>query len=255
MIGTKQVGLGLALSALVFSAGCGGSKQEQPPAQFGYEGQYGQPQPGYGQPGYGQAQPGYGQQPPPGYGQPQQPGYGQPQPQPGYGQPQPQPGYGQPQPGYGQPQPGQPAPQQPPAQPPPASNAVVDQALGATIKLALQPRASKEAPGMKAEGEPVAAMLQEGQTLTHEFMLMPGKCYTVLAAGLPMVQHVDLQLSAKLPIPGQAPVLAASKTQGPNASLAPGKECHKNPFPIAAQVVLEAKATGSGPVGFQIYSK
>jgi len=124
-----------------------------------------------------------------------------------------------------------------------------------TIKAALQPRASKEAPGMKAEGEPVAGMLQEGQTLTHEFMLMPNKCYTVLAEGLPMVQHVELQLAAKLPLPGQAPVLAVSQTQGPSASLAPGKNCYKNPFPIAAQVVLTAKATGSGPVGFQVYSK
>lgn len=248
MIGTKQVGLGLALSALMLSAGCGGSNQEQPPPQnqYAYQGQYGQQQPGYGQP-----QPGYGQQQP-GYGQPQ-PGYGQPQP--GYGQQQP--GYGQQQPGYGQPQPGQGQPQAPagPAQPSPAPQAVVDQALGPMVKMALQARASKEAPGMKAEGEPVAAMVQEGQSLTHEFMLMPGKCYTVLAAGLPMVQHVDLQLAAKLPLPGQAPVLAASKTQGPNASLAPGKECYKNPFPIAAQVILEAKATGSGPVGIQVYSK
>lgn len=237
MNGTKQVGVGLALSALLMTVGCGGSNQDQQPPQnqFSYQGQYGQP-------GYGQQQPGYGQQQP-GYGQ-QQPGYGQQQP--GYGQQQPQPGYGQPAPAPTQPQ---------PATPPPAANPMLDQAMGMTIKAALQPRAGKEAPGMKAEGEPVAAMLQEGQPLTHEFMLMPGKCYTVLAAGLPMVQHVDLQLAAKLPLPGQAPVLAVSQSQGPNASLAPGKECYKNPFPIAAQVVLTAKAKGSGPVGFQIYSK
>ena len=248
---TKYVGASIALSALLV-AGCGGSNQEQPPAQYGYQGQYGQ-QPGYQQPGY--AQPGYQQ---PGYTQPgyQQPGYTQP----GYTQP----GYQQPgyqQPGYGTTQPTYPAPTTTATTPAPApttsspASPVVDQALGLTIKAALQPRASKEAPGMKAEGEPVVGMLQDGQTLTHEFMLMPGKCYTVLAEGLPMVQHVSLELAAKLPLPGQAPVLAVSQTQGPSASLAPGKNCYKNPFPIAAQVVLTAKATGSGPVGFQIYSK
>lgn len=238
MNGTKYVGAGIALIASLV-AGCGGSNQEQPPAQYGYQGQYGQ-QPGYQQPGY--QQPGYQQ---PGY---QQPGYGQTQP--GYQQP----GYGQTQPTYPQPAPTTTTPAPAPTTSSPASP-VVDQALGMTIKAALQPRASKEAPGMKAEGEPVVGMLQDGQTLTHEFMLMPGKCYTVLAEGLPMVQHVELQLAAKLPLPGQAPVLAVSQTQGPQASLAPGKNCYKNPFPIAAQVVLTAKATGNGPVGFQVYSK
>jgi len=239
----------IVLAASGFVSACGGSNPEpqQPQQQM-----YGQPgQPGYGQPG----QPGYGQPQQPGYGQPQQPGYGQPQ-QPGYGQPQ-QPGYGQPDPnnpGYGQ-------PQQPggPAAPPgaPAGNAGADAATAAAVRLALQPRAANEAKGMKEDGNAIGGMLAEGGALTQEFMLMPGKCYTILGQGLPPVAELDMQLLAKPLMPSLPPaVLAADQTQGPSASIGGGKNCYKNPFPVAAPVILTLKASkGGGPAGAQVYSK
>jgi hypothetical protein len=239
--------VGLALGAFAVGAGCGGSNQQQQPPQGQYQQPYGQ-QP-YGQQPYGAQQQPYGQQP---YGQQPAP-YGQ-QPAP-YGQ-QPAP-YGQQPAPYGQPTA---APTAAPTASPTAaatSNPMVDQATAAAVSMALQPRAASEAPGMKPDGQPLTGMVQEGGTLTQEFMLMPGKCYTILGVGMPMVTQLDMQLSAKAPVPMLPPqVIAASQTQGPNSSIAPGKNCYKNPFPIAASVVLTVKATkGSGPVGAQVYSK
>ena len=244
----------LAFAASAFVMACGGSNPEpqQPQQQqYGAAAGYGQPgqQPGYGQPGQ---QPGYGQ---PG----QQPGYGQPgQPPPGYGQPQ-QPGYGQQDPnnpgGYGQPQqPGAPgAPGAPPAGAPPGTDA----ATAAAVRLALQPRAANEAKGMKEDGNAIGGMLAEGGALTQEFTLMPGKCYTILGQGLPPVAELDMQLLAKPIMPTLPPaVLAADQTTGPSASIGGGKNCYKNPFPVAAPVILTLKATkGGGPAGAQVYSK
>jgi hypothetical protein len=235
------------LAASAFVPACGGSNPE--PQQPQQPQQYGQPgQPGYGQPGQ---QPGYGQQQQqPGYGQPQQPGYGQPQ-QPGYGQPDPNnPGYGQPQ------QPG--APGAPGAPGPAAGMPGADAATAAAVRLALQPRAANEAKGMKEDGNAIGGMLAEGGALTQEFMLMPGKCYTILGQGLPPVAELDMQLLAKPLMPSLPPaVLAADQTQGPSANIGAGaNKCYKNPFPVAAPVILTLKATkGGGPAGAQVYSK
>ena len=97
----------------------------------------------------------------------------------------------------------------------------------------------------------------EGGALTQEFTLMPGKCYTILGQGLPPVAELDMQLLAKPLMPSLPPaVLAADQTQGPSASIGSGKNCYKNPFPVAAPVILTLKASkGGGPAGAQVYSK
>jgi hypothetical protein len=222
--------------------GCG--NKDQPPPQ--------QPQPFYGQQGQ------YGSYPP---GQdPNAPGYQQQQPPPGYPQQQPPPGYPQQQPPPGYPQ--QPPPaatpaSAPPGAPPGAPPAGADAATAAAVRLALQPRAATEAKGMKEDGTAIGGMLQEGGVLTQEFNLMPGKCYTILGQGLPPIAELDLNLSGKPLVAGLPPaVLAADSTTGPSASIGAGKNCYKNPFPIAAPVILTVKATkGSGPAGAQVYSK
>jgi len=132
-----------------------------------------------------------------------------------------------------------------------------DAATAAAVRLALQPRAASEAKGMKEEGDAIGGMLQEGGTLTQEFNLMPGRCYTILGQGLPPIAELDLQLAAK-PLVATLPpaILAADQTSGPSASIGAGKNCYKNPFPVAAAVILTVKATkGSGPAGAQVYSK
>ncbi len=243
--------------------GCGGSDpQANDPNQYGQQGQYGQQQgqPGqYGQPGqqqpgqfgqpgqqgYGQppVQPGYGQQ---GYGQPQ-PGYGQPQP--GYGQPPVQPGYGQP--GYGQPQPGygQPGPAGGPATP-------IAPAMAVAATPILMGLGQAEAPGAQPEGGPFAGQFQEGQTLEQPINIQPGKCYTIVAAGMG-VQQLDVQIVAQ-PAPMLPPtVIASSNSQGPMATVG-GKAagCFKNPLPIGGPAKIVLKATrGSGMAAAQLYSK
>jgi hypothetical protein len=132
-----------------------------------------------------------------------------------------------------------------------------DAATAAAVRLALQPRAANEAKGMKEDGNAIGGMLAEGGALTQEFTLMPGKCYTILGQGLPPVAELDMQLLAKPLMPSLPPaVLAADQTQGPSASIGSGKNCYKNPFPVAAPVILTLKAAkGGGPAGAQVYSK
>ncbi|MBM4357781.1 MAG: hypothetical protein FJ096_06695 [Deltaproteobacteria bacterium] len=217
-----------------------------PPPGYGQPGQpgYGQPgQPGYGQPG----QPGYGQPGQPGYGQPGQPGYGQP----GYGQPG-QPGYGQPgQPGYGQPgQPGQPT--QPastgPATPVPAAAAMLAQPI-------LQGLASQDMPGMTADGAPHVANFQMGQTYEAPIQLQPGRCYGVIAVGLPPLSEVDVQIVLHQP-PAPPVPLAQDSTTGPQSTLGGKGQCFKNPLPFGGPAKLVVRATaGQGVIMAQLFSK
>jgi len=235
---TIFAGASLFLAASVLATACGG---KDPPPQ--------QPQGYYGQPGaYPPGQDPNAQ----GYNQ-QQPGYGQ---QPGYNPQQPA-SYPPPTTG-GAPPPGAPGAPPPAATAPaPATPAPTDAATAAAVRLALQPRAATEAKGMKEDGAAIGGMLQEGGELTQDFMLMPGKCYTILGQGLPPIAELDLHLNAKPLVPALPPALLASdQTSGPAASIGAGKNCYKNPFPIAAAVTLSVKATkGSGPAGAQVYSK
>jgi hypothetical protein len=189
--------------------------------------------PAYGTPGYGT--PGYGT---PGYANPgyAAPGYGMP---PAYGAP------GSTMPGYGAP--GAAAPSAPATPIAPAA------AVAATPILI--PIGGQEAPGAQADGGLFAGQFQEGQVLEQPLTLQPGKCYTVVAAGLG-VQQVDIQLVAQLP-PLPATILAQSAGSGPTAVLG-GRSvgCFKNPLPIAgpAKVVLRA-TRGQGMIAAQVYSK
>jgi len=227
-------GASLFLSTSVLAAGCGGKDPppQNPQGFYGQQGQYGAP------PGDPNAQ--Y-QQPPPGQPYPGQPYPGQPAP----GAPPPP----------GAPAPGVPTPASSP--PPAAAPGAADAATAAAVRLALQPRAATEAKGMKEDGAAIGGMLQEGGELTQEFMLMPGKCYTILGQGLPPIAELDMQLAGKPLVAGLPPaVLAADSTTGPSANIGAGKNCYKNPLPVAGPVILTVKATkGSGPAGAQVYSK
>ena len=215
-------------------------------------------QPGYGQPGYGQ--PGYGQ---PGYGQPGygQPGYGQP----GYGQP-PQPGH----PGYGQTPPtGQQPPvgygQQPtgpfppgatvPAQPGTPASAI-DPSMAPNIQPALVALAQTHmVPGSKPVGAPLMGQFQQGQSLEAQIQLVPGKCYTVVAAALPPVQELDVKLIG-LAVPQVTPVLAQDNDTGAQAIIGEKPNCFKSLWPTAAPAKLVVTVvSGQGVAGAQLFEK
>ena len=93
--------------------------------------------------------------------------------------------------------------------------------------------------------------------LEQPINIQPGKCYTIIAAGMG-VQQVEVQLVAQ-PAPMFPPTVIATSAPGggPTAVLG-GKAtgCWKNPLPIGgpAKVVLKA-ARGAGMAAAQVYSK
>jgi len=232
----------LSTLGMVVAIGVCGCAKDKEAETAGYQqgGQYGQ-QPGYGQQPYGQ-QPGYGEQP--GYGQ--QPAAGQ-QPAPAAGQPaagqQPAPAAGQ------------------PGTAPPAGQAggqaqAIDPAAAAAAQPILNGLAQNEAPGARPVGGVLAGNFQEGQVLEQPLQLEPGKCYTVVAAGLPNISEVDVQIMLTTPIAGMAPVLAEDKDSGAQAVLGRKPNCFKWALAMGApaKVVLKARG-GAGLAAAQVYAK
>jgi hypothetical protein len=236
-----------AAASLTLAFATGGCKKDKEAQTGGYQQGYGygqqQPgQPGYGQPGYGQqqpGQPGYGQQQPPG----QQPGHGQQQP-PAGGQ-QPPAGGQQPPAGGGQ---------------APAGGAAACQEVDAAAAAPAQPiitslAANQVPPGAKPLGGVMACSFQQGQQLSKQIQMQPGKCYTIVGAGVG-VSELDLQIVAVTPIPGMAPVLAQDQESGPQAVVGKAPNCYKWALPMAGSVnvVMTAKA-GSGIAAAQVFEK
>ena len=132
----------------------------------------------------------------------------------------------------------------------------MDPALASAAQPILNQLAATEAPGAKPVGSALVGQFQQGQTLETQVQLNPGKCYTVVAAGLPPVTEVNVKFVAVTPIPGSAMVLAQDQDQGGQAVLGRKPNCWKNAFPMAmpAKLVLEV-AGGSGVAAAQLYEK
>ena len=147
--------------------------------------------------------------------------------------------------------------------PPPTATATTvqpttfDPAVATLIRTQLAPLAQQHARGMLAEGDMIGASLTEGQVVEQQIMLNPGKCYTVIAMGLPMLQEVDIVLSGVAPIPNSPSLpLAQDMTTGTTAVLGDSPNCYKYAFPMPAMAKITVKATkGSGAVGAQLYVK
>lgn len=224
------------------------------------QGQYGQPQQGYPQQGYPQQQQGaYPQQQPGAYPQQQPGGYpqqgapqGYPQQQPGAAAPGATPGAA---PAGGLQVPGLPAGGAPAAGAAGGTAQALDANLAAVATVPLTAYANTEAPGMNKEGTPLAGNFQQGQTLEQTFTLTPGKCYTVVAAGVG-VTDVNITMSYVTPLPGLAPQFAQDSTTTPNASIGGKGKCIKPISPIPAQAKYTVSANkGAGVIAAQLYSK
>jgi len=170
--------------------------------------------------------------------------------------------------------PNQPPPQQQATQPPPASTGPaappiatgqagptatpLDANAAAAATQALAPLAKQHTPpGAKAYGPAIAGQFQQGQSLESQVQMNPGRCYTVVGAGLPQVQELDIQILPTLQMPGMgAPVMAGDQTTGPTSVVGANPNCFKWPMPMAApvRVVVTVKA-GSGPAAAQVYEK
>ncbi len=133
----------------------------------------------------------------------------------------------------------------------------MDPTAAAAVQPLLTALASSAVPaGAKPVGSVLACNLQQGQTLQGSVQMQPGKCYTVVGAGVPTVTQLDLQLVAQTPIPGMAPVMAQSNTTGSQAVIGKNPDCYKWGWPMGASVNVVVKATGgSGYAAAQVYEK
>jgi hypothetical protein len=138
----------------------------------------------------------------------------------------------------------------------------IAQRLDATAGLAVKPLLDQLAKtetqaGSKAVGETLVGNFATGQSLEVPIQLQPNKCYTVVAASLPPVTEVNVQLQLMTPIPGVVPVLAIDQDTGASAVLGRKTTCYRwmfGTFPASAKVVVQV-AGGSGLVAAQAYEK
>lgn len=146
--------------------------------------------------------------------------------------------------------PGMGAPQGATAQPvDPAAGAAATALLGGLAQGAM-------VAGSKPVGSAIVGNFGPGGTMESQLQLQPGKCYTVVAAGVPPITEVNVQFIGVMPIPGMTPVLAQDSDNGPQAVLGRKPNCYKWPMPIGTPVkVLVTAAGGSGLVAAQVYEK
>ncbi len=131
----------------------------------------------------------------------------------------------------------------------------LDPNLAAAATTALGAFAATEAPGMTKDGPAVAGNFQEGQTLEGTFTFQPGKCYTLVAAGVGITQ-LDLEMQYTTPIPGLSPSIGKSTQTGAMVSMGGKNNCLRPMSPIAAPARFIVRATkGAGLAAAQLYSK
>jgi hypothetical protein len=131
----------------------------------------------------------------------------------------------------------------------------VDPALAAAATQLIAPAAREAAPpGAQPMNAKIAGDFQQGQVLESVVKLEAGKCYTVVGAGVPTVQNLDIQLIPVTPLPGVAPVVAQDQTTAPLAVVGAKPNCFKALFAGPIKVVLAVSA-GQGLAAAEIYVK
>lgn len=130
-------------------------------------------------------------------------------------------------------------------------------AAQAATSLLLPLTGQKAMPGAKAVGVPIAAQFQQGQCLEVTVNMTPGKCYSVVAGGLPTIQNLDLSLVAAATLPGLPQMVAASdKSVGPTATLGDAPSCFKWALPVAGTMkLIVSVSAGQGLAAAQVLEK
>ena len=117
------------------------------------------------------------------------------------------------------------------------------------------PAAQTAAPaGARPMNIALAGEFAQGQSLETLVQLEAGKCYTVVGAGAPPIQNVDVRLLAVSPLPGVAPVVAQDQSAAPIAVVGEKPNCFKALFPGPVKVVLTVSA-GQGIAAAEAYVK
>ncbi len=140
----------------------------------------------------------------------------------------------------------------------PGPNATpIDATMAAAATPIIQQLAAQQLPaGAKPLGAPFAGQFQQGQSLEQQIQMQPGKCYTVVAAGVPPIANVDLQIVPITPLPGLMPVLAQDSDTGATAVIGAQKNCYKWAFPAPAPMkIIMTVSSGQGVAAAQVYEK
>lgn len=131
----------------------------------------------------------------------------------------------------------------------------MDPNAAAAATALLSTVAASEAPGMQKDGPGVAGQFAEGQVLEGQFQLVPGKCYTLVAAGVG-IQQLDVEMFYTTPIPGLNPSIGKGTPSGATTTMGGKGNCLKPLSPMAAPAKFVVRATkGAGLAAAQLYSK
>src|SRR6187402_2074036 len=118
--------------------------------------------------------------------------------------------------------------------------------------------ATAAAPGAKPVGAAIAGNFAQGQSLEQTVQMNPGKCYTIVGAGVPTtVTNLDIQLVPSVVIPGlPAAVVAADSTQGATAIVGQQPNCYKWALPMGGTMkVVVSVSAGQGMAAAQVFEK
>ena len=131
----------------------------------------------------------------------------------------------------------------------------LDPAAASVATQLIGPAAQAAAPaGAKPMNLGLAGEFLQGQTLEAVIQLEAGKCYTVVGAGAPPIQNLDLQMAPVTPLPGVSPIVAQDQTATPIAVVGEKPNCFKALFPGPMKIVLTVSA-GQGIAAAEAYVK
>lgn len=127
----------------------------------------------------------------------------------------------------------------------------VDVTMAAQAAPLIQYMAASHLPaGARQMGAPFAGQFAEGQILERKVQLTQGKCYTVMAAGLPPVVEVDLELFEE----GATEATVKDATVGLQAVLGSREQCFLPKKTGPYQLVLSV-SRGQGVAAAQVFQK
>lgn len=127
-------------------------------------------------------------------------------------------------------------------------------AAGMAVGPILKGTAEKETAGMAEDGVATVASFMQGQYYDQEFMIQPGRCYTVVGVGMG-VHELDITVLLNQPPAPETPIIQDDRT-GPQSVVGGAGNCHRNASLVPVPVKIRTTATtGSGIVMVQVYSK
>ncbi len=131
------------------------------------------------------------------------------------------------------------------------------QAQAAAPVLDALAKAQVPAGAVPSAGGLVAGNFGPGQVLELALQMQPGRCYSVVGAGLPGVEELDIELAPPSPMAGvPAPVLAKDSATGPTAVVGAAPNCFKWAAPVAGPMRLILRVVrGQGVAAARVYEK